>query len=172
MNYRILFTFATAFAASTAVTTCSVLAADQFNGGGAASTVVGYVTAAFGASIGSAVLWGIVRGLKWLGVSITDAQKNQLQGIIVNGINDAAMRAQTQLRNNPNLSIDVRSQVVRDAISYAQKHGAGVITALGLDPQSGEAVEAIRARIATAIADPNTPTDPVVTPVASGGVAK
>jgi hypothetical protein len=38
-------------------------------------------------------------------------------------------------------------------------------------PDSGKATEAIRAKILTAINDPNTPTPPALTPKAAGGTA-
>ena len=52
--------------------------------------------------------------------------------------------------------------IVAQAVAYTQEHGAETIKALGLDPQSGAAVEAIKAHIETAIADPMVPTPKVL----------
>jgi hypothetical protein len=49
-------------------------------------------------------------------------------------------------------------------VAYVQDHGADAIKTLGLDPQSGAAVEAIKARIETAIADPTIPTPKILDP--------
>ncbi len=65
------------------------------------------------------------------------------------------------------MDISVQNQVIQDAVAYTQTHAAETIKALGLDPESGQAVQAIRARIATAIVDPSTPTNPVITPAAT-----
>jgi hypothetical protein len=59
----------------------------------------------------------------------------------------------------------VKSQVISDAIAYTQEHGKDTIKALGLDASDPKAVEAIRARIQTAIIDPLTPTNPALAKV-------
>lgn len=140
------------------------------HGGQILADVVAWGEAAFGTAIATVATAGIYRFMKWMGIQVTEGQKAQLQEVVVNGINDAAARAQVSLKSNAALDVNVQQQVIREAVRYTQTHAADTISALGLDPKSGEAVEAIRARIATAIADPNTPTDPVITPVAAGGV--
>lgn len=140
-------------------------------GGDLAAQVLEWLQVAFGSTAGGAFLWVVVRGLKYLGIQITEAQKSQLQAIIVNGLNAAAARAEANLRANPNLDIPIKSQIVADAVSYTQDHGAETIKALGLDPKSGEAIDAIKARIETALNDPKTPTPAVVTPAVAGGQA-
>lgn len=140
-------------------------------GGDVAEQLIEWLQVAFGGTIGAAALWVIMRGLQFLGIKITDAQKSQLQAIIINGINDAAAKAEVAVKNNPGLDIDIKNQVVADAVNYTQSHGKEIIKALGIDPESGEAVEAIKARIATAINDPMTPTPPAITPAVAGGHA-
>lgn len=140
-------------------------------GGDIAEQLIEWLQVAFGGTIGAAALWVIMKGLQFLGIKITDAQKAQLQAIIVNGINDAAVKAEAAIKNDPRLDIDIKSQVIADAVTYTQDHGAQIIKALGIDPNSGEAVEAIKARIATAINDPMTPTPPAITPAVAGGHA-
>lgn len=128
------------------------------HGGSLASSIIEWFTVAFGGLLsvmGAAIAYKI---LEFFGVKVTDQQKQQLQAIIVNGINASSARFQDILKNNAKLDIEVRNQIIADAVEYAQKHGGATIKALGLDPNSGEAVEAIRARIETALADPATPT--------------
>jgi hypothetical protein len=122
---------------------------------------------AFGTAIAGAVLWLITRVLGWFGIQTTDMQRAQLQAIVVNGLNAAAAKAQVSLRSTDKLDFSSKSAIVNDAVQYAQDHAAETIKALGLDPKSGEAVEAIRARIETALNDPNTPTPPAITPATS-----
>lgn len=126
-----------------------------------------WLQVAFGTAIAGAVLWLITRVLGWFGIQTTDMQRAQLQAIVVNGLNAAAAKAQVSLRSTDKLDFSSKSAIVNDAVQYAQDHAAETIKALGLDPKSGEAVEAIRARIETALNDPNTPTPPAITPATS-----
>jgi Spy/CpxP family protein refolding chaperone len=158
-----------AFLATTALAQVAP-APEPVHGGQILADVVAWGEAAFGTAIATVATAAIYRAMKWMGIQVTDGQKAQLQAVVVNGLNDAAARAQVSLKSNAALDVNVQQQVIREAVRYTQSHAADTITALGLDPNSGSAVEAIRARIATAIADPNTPTDPAITPVAAGGI--
>ena len=142
------------------------------HGGAFLADLTAWAEAAFGTAIAALVTALVYRAMSWMGLQVSDAQRDQLQAIVVNGINDAASKAQAQLRGNAALDIKVRDQIIADAVAYVQVHGADTIKALGLDPNGGQAVNAIRARIATAIADPKAPTDPAITPVASVVAAK
>lgn len=128
------------------------------NGGTLAAQVIEWLKVAFGTVLAGMGTLAIVRIRAYFGVLTTDAQKAALQEIAVNGVNAAASKAEDALKANPNLSIDVKDAVVADAIGYVQAHGAETIKALGMDPKSGDAVEAIRARVATAMNSPATPT--------------
>lgn len=128
--------------------------------GDVAASIIEWTMAAFGPLISAAVLWLVTRTLKATGLKNTDLLKDQLQRIVVNGVNAGAAKAQDELRGRA--GVDIKSATARNALWYAQTHGAGIIKALGLDPQSGEAVEAIKARIETALADPAAPTNPAV----------
>jgi hypothetical protein len=144
---------------SAPVTTTTVV-----KGGDLAASLIEWLKVAFGTTIGAAVLWGITKALQLMGIKATDLQKAQLQAIVVNGLNAGAAKLQTSLRDNRALDITSKSQIVNEALAYTQAHGAETIRALGLDPKSGDAVEAIKARIETALNDPNTPTPPAITP--------
>lgn len=130
--------------------------------GDVAASIIQWAIAAFGPLIAASVLWLVMRLLKAAGLKNTDLLKDQLQAIIVNGINIGAVRAQGLLAGQGR--VQVKDKAVMFAIDYVQAHGGNIIKALGLDPQSGEAIQAIRARIETALADPTTPTSPIVTP--------
>ncbi len=131
-------------------------------GGSYAADTIEWLKAVFGTALAAAALALMYRVFGYFGIQVTDSQRGQLQTIVVNGINDAAAKAATSLRNNPNLDIGVKNKIIQDAVAYTQAHGAETIKALGLDPKSGDAVEAIRARIQTAIIDPLTPTNPAL----------
>jgi tartrate dehydratase beta subunit/fumarate hydratase class I family protein len=149
---------------TTVQTSAPVTSTTVVKGGDLAAQIIQWLQVAFGSTIGGVALYIFVRGLNYIGIKITAENKAQLQGIIVNGLNAAAARAEVQLKNNPNLDINVKSKIIADAVGYAQDHGAETIKALGLDPKSGEAVEAINARIQTALNDPTVPTPAVITP--------
>ena len=134
------------------------------HGGQILADIVAWGEAAFGTALAAVATAGIYKFMQWMGIQVTDGQKAQLQAIVVNGLNDAAAKAQTSLRSDVALDINTKNKIINDAVVYAQVHASDTIKALGLDPDSGEAVEAIRARIATALNDPTTPTPPAITP--------
>ncbi len=147
---------------TTVQTTAPVQSETTISVGTLAGQFLTWVAAAFSAVLGSLGSVWIFRALKFLGVQTTSQMQEQLQNIIVNGINAAAANVSSQLKDKGN--VEVKNKVVADAVSYAQDHAADTIKALGLDPQSGAAVEAIKARIETALIDPATPTNNIVVP--------
>ena len=102
----------------------------------------------------------ITKVLKRVGMDVSAGLSQQLNETLINGLNNAAANAATQLAGRD--PITIKNAIVQNAVRYAQDHRAETIKALGLDPQSGSAVEALKARIATLIADPNSPTPPVL----------
>lgn len=135
-----------------------------------ASDLLTWVVLAFSGPIGGIVVWILVRVLKKLGIEATDALRVRLQELVVNGLNIGAREVERRLAGRG--QVEIKNAVVEDAIAYAQTHGADTIKALGLDPHSGAAVEAIKARIETAIADPFQPTPAVLAPVPDPTAAK
>ena len=127
-----------------------------------ASQVLQWIMVAFGPVIGSIVVWILVRVLKKLGIDATDALRARLQDIVTNGLNAGAKSATEQLQGKG--QIEIKNAIVAQAVAYTQAHGAETIKELGLDPQSGAAVEAIKARIETAIADPTAATPAILDP--------
>jgi hypothetical protein len=122
--------------------------------------VLTWVMATFGTTIGAALTALIWRLLQKAGIQANDALRARLQDIVVNGLNLAAKAAETELAGKG--KIEVKNAIAADAVRYAQAHGAETIKALGLDPTSPQAVEAIKARIETAVVDPTVPTPKVM----------
>ena len=131
------------------------------HGGDVASSVVSWIAVALAAPVAALLSAAAYKALGWLGVQTTQGQRDQLQSIILNGINTASAKAQAQLKNNPDLDVNIKNQIVSDAISYAQSHAKETLTALGLDPNSGQAVQVLRDRVMATIADPSQPTAPI-----------
>lgn len=143
---------------TTVQTSAPVTATTTVSGGDLAAQFIEWLKIAFGTIIAGLFSLLIVKIRAYFGLITTDAQKAALQAIAVNGVNSAALKAETALRDNPNLTFNVKDAVVADAVSYVQAHGADTIKALGLDANSGDAVDAIKARVATAMNGKETPT--------------
>ena len=145
---------------NTVTTTGPVSSDTTISIGTLAGQVLTWAAAAFG-SVAATVFtaWG-VRLFKLAGVQMSDAARARLQDIIVNGLNVGAAAATQNLAGKD--KIQIKNETVAQAIAYTQAHGADAIKQLGLDPNSGAAIEAIKARIETAIADPAVPTPAVL----------
>jgi hypothetical protein len=147
---------------NTVTTTGPVSSETTISVGSLAGQVLMWVASAFATSIGSVLTWWLIRLLNNAGMQNTNILKDQLRAVIVNGLNSAAAYGSAQIAGRDRIT--VKSQIVADAVTYTQAHGAAIIKQLGLDPQSGEAIEAIRAHIETAIADPTVPTPAILAP--------
>lgn len=145
---------------NTVTTTGSVKSETTISVGTLAGQVLQWLAAAFGVPIGGLLAAWLYRLFKLAGVQVADGLRTKLQEIIVNGLNAGAKGASEQLQGKA--KIDIKNKVVAQAVAYTQVHGAETIKALGLDPQSGATVEAIKARIETAINDPAAPTPPIL----------
>jgi hypothetical protein len=144
---------------NTVATTGPVTSTTTISVGDLAGQVLTWAATAFGSVLATVfAAWGI-RLFRLAGVQITDQARDRLEQIILNGLNNAAANVTRDIAGKG--TVEVKDAVVQQAIAYAQSHGADAIKQLGLDPKSGAAVEAIKARIATAVADPSVPT-PVV----------
>lgn len=147
---------------NTITTSGPVSSSTTISTGSLAAQVLDWAVAAFGGTL----TWFGVQLLRKLvakaGVELTAGMSAQLNETLLNGLNAAAERAETAMAGKG--VVDVKTQVIADAISYAQAHRAETIQKLGLDPTSGKAVLALKARIATLINDPT-----VATPAVLGG---
>lgn len=145
---------------NTVTTTGAVTSETNISVGTIAGQVLTWAATAFGSVLATVfAAWG-VRLFKLAGVQMTDAARDRLQQIILNGLNAGAKAEEGNLAGRG--QVEIKNAVVQQAVAYTQNHGAETIKALGLDPQSGAAVEAIKARIETAVNDPTTPTPAVL----------
>ncbi len=149
---------------NTITTTAPVSSETTISVGSWASAALQWAITAFSVPIGTLLTAWLYRLFKLAGVKVSDDLRDKLQQVIVNGLNAAAKRAETDMTGRG--KVEIKNEVVSGAVAYAQVHGADTIKALGLDPNSGAAVEAIRARIETAINDPSQPTPAVLDSVA------
>lgn len=149
-------------AGTTIQTTAPVTADTTISIGSYAGQVLLWLAAAFSVPVGTLLTAWLLRLFKLAGVETTEQMRKKLQDIIVNGLNAAAANNADRLQGMA--PVQVKNLIVQDAIKYAREHGAETIKALGLDPNSGEATEAIKARIETAITDPTLPTPPILAP--------
>ena len=147
---------------NTVTTTGPVNSNTTISVGTLAGEVLTWAAAAFGSVLATVfTAWG-VRLFKLAGVQISDAARDRLQQIILNGLNSAAKEEAQNLAGKA--PVEIHNDVVAKAVAYTQAHGADAIKTLGLDPKNGAAVEAIKARIETAIADPTVPTPAILDP--------
>ena len=148
---------------NTVTTTGPVSSETSISIGTLAGQVLTWAAAAFGSLVATVfAAWG-VRLFKLAGVQMSNAARTRLQEIILNGLNVGAAQATKDIAGKG--QVQIKNETVASAIVYAQAHGADAMKQLGLDPKSGAAVEAIKARIETAIADPTVPTPAVLDPI-------
>lgn len=147
---------------NTVTTSGPVSSTTTIETGTIAGQVLTWVAAAFATAVGSVLTVWLIRLMKLAGVQGADLLRDKLQEVIINGLNAAAAAGAKELQGKD--PITIKNAIVADAVAYTQDHAAETIKALGLDPNSGAAVEAIKARIETAITDPTVPTPPVLSP--------
>jgi hypothetical protein len=121
-----------------------------------------WVVTTFGGLIGLTLTGLIYRMLQKAGIDLTDAQRDRLDSILVNGMHVVAPAVARDMAGRG--QIEVRNAAVAQVVRYAQVHGADTLKSLAGDPLSQIAVEAIKARIERLAADPATPTPPVFDP--------
>jgi len=153
-------TAAPAVTQNTVSTTGPVESKTTISVGTLAGEVLQWLAAAFSVPIGGLLTAWLYRLFKLAGVNVADGLRTKLQEIIINGLNAGAKNTADQMQGRG--QVEIKNAVVAQAVVYAQAHAAETLKQLGLDPQSGAAVEAIKARIETAINDPSAPTPPVL----------
>jgi hypothetical protein len=131
--------------------------------------VLNWAVAAFGAPVAALLSAWLYSLFRLAGLQLTDTRKEELQKIILNGLNGAFAELSQAVAGKG--AIDIKSQTIAKTVMYAQEHGGKIIKALGLDPQSGEAIQAISARIQTALNDPKQPTPEAITPASGRSAA-
>lgn len=157
-----------ATAIGTPVIVSTVNSSDNFNFGNVLASIWNWFWIAFGGIITAALSALLIKWMNKLGVETTAQQNTALDLMIKNALNDAAAKAGVAAQN-ANLSVEVKNQIVQNAIQYVQAHGPDAIKALGLDPQSGTAVAAIKAKMESVLLDPSKPTNPALQPGLTAG---
>lgn len=135
-------------------------AAAVIDTGTIAGQALTWVVTTFGGSVGIMLTVLLQRMLKRKNIEITAAQLSRFQELVVNGLNLGAAEAAKRMQGAG--KIEIKNAAVARTIEYVQMHGADTLKSLGFDPTSPAAVDAIRARIESAITDPNTATHPAV----------
>ena len=134
--------------------------------GAIATTVIQVTAAILIPAIGTLIIAALQRFFKKLGVQINQENSDRLQSMVVNGLNAGAAIAEEKTANLA--PVEVKNQAVAATVDYVKAHGADTLKALGFDPtdpkQQVLLADSIKARVETAINDPQTPTPPVITP--------
>jgi hypothetical protein len=125
-----------------------------------AGQAITWVAAVFSIPVAGVITTLLVRMMNNAGIVGANLLSDKLNSIVLNGLNSGAAEATTALAGKG--QIEIKNAAVASAITYVQDHGADTLKALGVDPTSPAAIDAIKARIATAIVDPNMPTHPVL----------
>lgn len=150
---------------NTITTSGPVTSTTKIETGTYAGQAILWVGSVFGTTIGAALTALILRLLKNAGVAGSEVLRQKLQDMIVNGLNAGAQQAADALKDKG--QIEVKNEIMAKTVEYVQAHGADTLKELGVDPNSNAAVDAIKARIETAINDPATPTPPILDPTAA-----
>jgi hypothetical protein len=114
--------------------------------------------AAFGSVLAALLSAWIYKLFQKAGVELNQAQRDKLQEIAENALHISAHEVTTAIAGRG----QIKNKILGDAVRYVQMHGADTIKALGLDPTSPVAIDAIKARMLAAINDPATPTPKVL----------
>jgi hypothetical protein len=133
----------------------NVQADTKISVGSAMSDIFYAAMTLFGSTIGAALTAVLLKLLGGIGDNMTVQRKEQLQKLVERGLMLAAAGAKKTLDGK--LTVDVKNQVVADAVRYAQSHGADLLKKLGEKPDAAHTVEALEARAETALADPAVP---------------
>lgn len=104
------------------------------------------------------VAWVGVRLLQLIGINKDSALGTRLLTAASNGAAYALSQANTQL--DKHTSVEVKSQMVADAVGYVQRATPDAVKALGLDTADGQAhletvVQAQLSKLSPAITTPN-----------------
>lgn len=146
----------TAGVTNTVQTTGPVTADTKISVGTLAGEVLTWLAAAFSVPVGGLLTGWLLRLFKSAGLDATKQMSDQLNAVLVNGLNDAARNG--ALLSSGKLNVTVKDPIVASAIQYALDRQPDTLKALGLDPTDGATVNVLRAKIATLAADPTIPT--------------
>jgi hypothetical protein len=147
---------------TTVQTTGDVSSNTKISVGTLAGEALQSVLAIFALPIGGFISMILFRVFRAAGVNLSTMNEAKLQDSVNRAVVMFGNAAPRMLDGK--INVDVKNNVVRNAIEYVRAHRADTIKALGVDPNSKQAEEALTARAEVALADPEVPT-PQVAPV-------
>ena len=124
--------------------------------------IIAWLAATFGTALATVATAWLMKKLAIADGEAKDQARARLQEIIVNGLNFGAAEAEKSLQGAG--KIEIKNAIEQRAIEYVKLHGADTLKSLGAKEWSDQLVEVIKARMATAITDPATPTPPALSP--------
>jgi hypothetical protein len=128
------------------VTVTAAPAAD-FSIGTWIADLLGSLVAIFGSVIATFLTKWVMAVAKKAGIEASQAMSDKLDQIINNGLHNGAVNLQHDL--NGKLNVQVKNDVIAQAVTYTQAHGAETIKDVsGLDTNDPKVVEALQARAA------------------------
>ena len=112
--------------------------------------LLGSLVAVFGSVIATFLTKWVMAVAKTAGVNATQAMSDRLNDIIARGLHDGALRLGQDITGK--LNVQVKSQIVAQAVAYAQAHGADTVKNLvGVDIHDPMVIQALQARAATVL---------------------
>jgi len=147
---------------NTITTTAPVSSETTISVGSLAGQALDWAFIAFGGVLTTFLTRLFIKLAAEAGVRITKGLSDQINEALLNGLNHGESELSAELQGKD--PITIKNAIVASAVEYAQTHRADAIEKLGLNPQSGAAVQSLRARIATLVADPDKPTPAVLAP--------
>ena len=112
--------------------------------------LLGSLVAVFGSVIATFLTKWVMAVAKTAGVNATQAMSDRLNDIIARGLHDGALRLGQDITGR--LNVQVKSQIVAQAVAYAQAHGADTVKNLvGVDIHDPMVIQALQARAAAVL---------------------
>lgn len=112
-----------------------------------------YIAAAMGSIILAIAGWLAVLLQRWTGVSIDTKHREALAAALTTGVNYGLAKAGTAANN---LTFDVRSQIIADAIVWVEKSVPDAVKHFDMTPETVAKMVAAKLQVA----DPNLPSIP------------
>ena len=137
---------------NTVNTTGAVTSDTTISVGTLAGQVLAWLSAVFIPVVGTFLTRWLIALAKKAGVEASQAMSDRLDQIIENGLHSGASTVQADLTGK--LNVDVKNDVIRNAVQYAQAHGVETIKNLtGSDPTDPKVIEALQARATKVLAN-------------------
>jgi hypothetical protein len=143
---------------NTISTTGPVTSSTTISAGTLAGQVLMWISVVAVPVISKFIVAWLIALAKKAGVETSQVMSERLDQMIENGLHSGASTAQADLTGK--LNIDVKNDVIRSAVQYAQTHAVDTIKNLtGADPTDPKVIETLQARATKVLASigPNAP---------------